>query len=161
MIAPCQAAVAVHALLHNRPTAVIGYKEAVQIEVEAVLHRRAVDLGDEPACLRQGCPVKPHLRANLFQLGRCPTGMIASPPHTCSPNSPASGFRPRFNAPMTLVVMPEECQSMPMIVPNDWNQKGCASRRSSSSRPYCWMTASQITPPSRTMRSPSQSGTRP
>ena len=38
-------------------------------------------------------------------------------------------------APMTLVVMPEECQSMPMTQPNDWNQNGCARRRSSSSRP--------------------------
>ena len=42
---------------------------------------------------------------------------------------------PRFSAPMTLVVMPEECQSMPITAPNDWNQNGCASRRSSSSRP--------------------------
>jgi hypothetical protein len=29
---------------------------------------------------------------------------------------------------MTLVVMPEECQSMPMTAPNDWNQNGCDSR---------------------------------
>jgi hypothetical protein len=36
---------------------------------------------------------------------------------------------------MTLVVMPEECQSIPITAPNDWNQKGCASRWSSSSRP--------------------------
>jgi hypothetical protein len=42
---------------------------------------------------------------------------------------------PRFSAPMTLVVMPEECQSMPITAPNDWNQNGCASRRSNSSRP--------------------------
>ena len=51
------------------------------------------------------------------------------------PSSPDSGASPRFSAPMTLVVMPEECQSMPMTAPNDWNQNGCASRRSSSSRP--------------------------
>jgi uncharacterized glyoxalase superfamily protein PhnB len=30
--------------------------------------------------------------------------------------------------------MPEECQSIPITAPKDWNQKGCASRRSSSSR---------------------------
>jgi len=29
---------------------------------------------------------------------------------------------------MTLVVMPDECQSMPMTAPNDWNQNGCDSR---------------------------------
>ena len=36
---------------------------------------------------------------------------------------------------MTLVVMPDECQSMPMTAPNDWNQNGCDSRRRNSSRP--------------------------
>ena len=34
-----------------------------------------------------------------------------------------------------LVVMPEECQSMPITAPKDWNQKGWARRRSNSSRP--------------------------
>jgi len=51
------------------------------------------------------------------------------------PSSLCSGVNPRLSAPMTLVVMPEECQSMPMTAPKDWNQNGCASRRSSSSRP--------------------------
>ena len=32
-------------------------------------------------------------------------------------------------------VIPDECQSMPITAPNDWNQKGCANRRRSSSRP--------------------------
>jgi hypothetical protein len=40
------------------------------------------------------------------------------------PSSCSSGASPRFNAPMTLVVMPEECQSMPITAPNDWNQNG-------------------------------------
>ena len=30
----------------------------------------------------------------------------------------------RLRAPITLVVMPDECQSMPMTAPNDWNQNG-------------------------------------
>src|SRR6516162_6661070 len=38
------------------------------------------------------------------------------------PSSLESGARPRLSAPTTLVVMPEECQSMPMTAPNDWNQ---------------------------------------
>ena len=42
------------------------------------------------------------------------------------PSSPESGARPRFSAPSTLVVMPEECQSIPITAPNDWNQKGWA-----------------------------------
>lgn len=34
------------------------------------------------------------------------------------------GCSPRFRTPITLVVMPDECQSMPMRAPNDWNQNG-------------------------------------
>ena len=45
--------VAVHALLHDGPLAVIGDEEAVQIEIEAILHGGAVDLGDQPAGPRQ------------------------------------------------------------------------------------------------------------
>ena len=71
------------------------------------------------------------------------------------------GVRPRFNAPMTLVVIPEECQSIPITAPNDWNQNGCANRRSISSRPYSRTIASVITAPSLVMRSPSHRGTRP
>ncbi len=60
---------------------------------------------------------------------------LPRPPQTWRPSSPASGASPRFSAPITLVVMPDECQSMPITAPNDWNQNGCASRRSNSSRP--------------------------
>ena len=35
----------------------------------------------------------------------------------------------------TLVVIPDECQSMPMTAPKDWNQNGWARRRRNSSRP--------------------------
>ena len=42
-------------------------------------------------------------------------------PQTWMPSSPAKGLRPRFSAPMTLVVIPEECQSIPITVPNDWH----------------------------------------
>jgi hypothetical protein len=36
---------------------------------------------------------------------------------------------------MTLVVIPEECQSIPVTAPKDWNQNGWARRRNNSSRP--------------------------
>ena len=49
MIATGLSFVAVHALLHHRPFAVIGDEKTVQIEFKAVLHGRAVDLGDQPA----------------------------------------------------------------------------------------------------------------
>ena len=49
MISPGLLAPAIHALLHDCPIAVVGNDEAVQVEVETVLHRRAVDFGDEAA----------------------------------------------------------------------------------------------------------------
>ena len=42
--------VAVHALLHDGPLAVVGDEEAMEVEIEAVLHGGAVDLRDEAAC---------------------------------------------------------------------------------------------------------------
>src|SRR5215211_4239246 len=122
---------AVHALLHDHPSAVVGDDEAVQVKLEAVLHRGAVDLGDEAARIREGGAVEADPLARRFELLRG----LPRPPQTWMPSSFSSGLRPRFSAPMTLVVMPEECQSMPITAPKDWNQNGCASRRSSSSRP--------------------------
>jgi hypothetical protein len=49
VIAPRLAVLPVHALLHDHPFAVVGDDEAVQVEIVAVLHRGAVDLGDQPA----------------------------------------------------------------------------------------------------------------
>jgi hypothetical protein len=69
--------------------------------------------------------------------------------------------RPRFSAPITDVVMPLECQSIPMTAPNDWNQNGLASRLRNSSRPYSRTTASVMTAPSFAIRPASHSGTRP
>src|ERR1043166_9888810 len=57
VIAPRLSASAVHALLHDHPLAVVGGDEAVQIEIEAVLDRGAVDLGDEPTCARERAAV--------------------------------------------------------------------------------------------------------
>ena len=45
------------------------------------------------------------------------------------------GLIARFSAPITLVVMPDECQSMPMTAPKLWNQKGWASRSRKARRP--------------------------
>ncbi len=59
---------AVHALLHHRPFAVVGDEETVQVEVEAVLHGGAVDLGDEPARLRQRRAVEADALADRDEL---------------------------------------------------------------------------------------------
>jgi hypothetical protein len=38
VVAPRLLLVAVHALLHYRPLAIVGHEEAVEVEIEAVLH---------------------------------------------------------------------------------------------------------------------------
>jgi hypothetical protein len=106
----------------------------VKIKVEAVLHGGAVDLGHQPARPGERRAVEPDAVAERFELLRSAAGMLAAPAADM-PSSPAMGARPRLSAPMTLVVMLEECQSIPITAPNDWNQNGCDSRRSSSSRP--------------------------
>ena len=70
MVAARLPALAVHALLHDDPVAVVGDDEAVQVEVEAVLHRGAVDLGDEPAGLRERRAVEADALADRDQLVR-------------------------------------------------------------------------------------------
>src|SRR5687768_14795290 len=70
MVAASAAPLPVHPLLDDRPLAVVGDDEAVQIEVEAVLDGGAVDLGDEPACLRKGGAVEAGELAGRDQLVR-------------------------------------------------------------------------------------------
>ena len=72
------ARVAVHPLLHHRPMAVVGDDEAVQIEIEAVLHRGAVDLGDQPAGARQRRAVEADPLADRRQLVRRLARMLAA-----------------------------------------------------------------------------------
>ncbi|MDR6138106.1 hypothetical protein QE438_001410 [Pseudoxanthomonas sp. SORGH_AS 997] len=69
----------VHALLHHHPLAVVADDEAVQIQVEPVLHRRAVHLGHQPAGARQRRAVHAGALAHRQQLvGRGPR-MPAAP----------------------------------------------------------------------------------
>ena len=42
---------------------------------------------------------------------------------------------PRFSAPSTEVVMPEECQSIPITQPSAWNQNGSLRRESNADGP--------------------------
>lgn len=62
--------VAVHALLDDHPAAVVGDDEAVQIEVETVLHGGAVDLGDQAAGRGKGRAVEADTFADHLQLVR-------------------------------------------------------------------------------------------
>ena len=70
--------VAVHALLHDGPMAVVGDEEAVQVEVEAVLHGGAVHLGHQPAGARQRRRIEADPLAERRQLVRRAPGMLAA-----------------------------------------------------------------------------------
>ena len=70
--------VAVHALLHDGPLAVVGDEEAVQVEIEAVLHGGAVDLGDQPAGARQPGAVEADALAEQPQFVRRLARMLAA-----------------------------------------------------------------------------------
>ncbi len=68
MVAARLPALAVHALLHDRPLAVVGDEKTVQIEVEAVLHGGAVDLRHKPACARQRLAIEADALAQRREL---------------------------------------------------------------------------------------------
>jgi hypothetical protein len=68
MITPRLSAIAVHALLDDDPAATIGDDEAVEIEIEAVLDGRTIDLRDQPARPGQGCPVNADAITNRHKL---------------------------------------------------------------------------------------------
>ena len=68
----------VHALLHDDPVPVVGDDEAVQIEIETVLHGGAVDLGDQPARLGERRAVEADPVADRHKLMRCLPGMLAA-----------------------------------------------------------------------------------
>jgi|SRR5271166_1163520 len=161
VIAPGLTAIAVHALLDHDPVPVIGDDEAMEIKVKPVLDGRAVDLGDKPTRPGERCAVETDPITDRDSSCGVWCERRPRPPQIWIPSSPDRGVSPRFRAPMTLVVTPEECQSIPITAPNDWNQNGCANRRSSSSRPYSRTMASVITAPSRVMRLPSHFGTWP
>ena len=126
MITARPPALPVHALLDNDPAPLVADDETVQIEIESILDGSAVDLRNEPARLRKRCAVEAYPFSYRAELVRSLPRM---------PAAPAADASPRLRAPMTLVVMPEECQSIPITAPNAWNQKGWARRRRSSSRP--------------------------
>ena len=68
MIAPRQLVFALHALLHDSPFAVVGDDEAVEIELKAILQRRAVNFCDEPANAGERCTVEADAIGNRNQL---------------------------------------------------------------------------------------------
>src|SRR6478672_512787 len=70
MVASSLLALRVHSLLNNGPAAIVGDDEGMKIELEAVLHRGAVDLCNQPARLRKRCTVKTYPLSNRKKLVR-------------------------------------------------------------------------------------------
>src|ERR1700731_2011238 len=89
-------AVAIHSLLDYDPLAIIGHDESVQIEIKAILHGGAVDLGDEPARIRERRPVKSHPLPDCDKLLRRLPGMLATAPTDMDPKL----IRERRQAPL-------------------------------------------------------------
>src|SRR2546423_1556827 len=78
VVAPCLALITVHALLYDRPFALVRHEETVQVEIEAVLHRGAVDLCHQPTRPDQRLAIEPESFAKHLEFfGRAP-GMFAA-----------------------------------------------------------------------------------
>src|SRR5215213_2732796 len=70
-------AIPVHALLDDNPFAAIGDDKAVQVQIEPVLHRSAVDLRDQAAGIGQCAAVEPDSLSDRKGFSRCLPGMLA------------------------------------------------------------------------------------
>jgi hypothetical protein len=136
VIAPGLPAIAVHALLDNGPVSVISHDEAVEIEVKTILDRRAIHLGDEPTRFCQRRAVETDPITDRYKLMWRPPRMIAAPPADVDTEL----SRQRRQAALQRADDARgDAGGMPVhsiTAPKDWNQKGWASRRRSSSRPY-------------------------
>src|SRR5690606_13532337 len=77
VIAPRLAPLLVHALLHDAPASVCGDDEGVQIQIEAVLYGRAVDLRDETARVHERRGVQAGAFADRQELCGCLARMRA------------------------------------------------------------------------------------
>src|SRR4029077_15803524 len=79
MIATRLPALAVHALLHHRPVAVVGDDETVQIEIEPTLHGGTAPLGHETAGLRELAAVEADLVPDRNEFARRLSGVSPAP----------------------------------------------------------------------------------
>ena len=108
----------------------------MQIKIEAVLYGGAVDFGDETASARETGGVETNALSQQLELVRSLSGMLSAPAADVDAEFVRERLKPALEGTDNLVVIPDECQSMPMTAPNDWNQNGWDSRCSrNSSRP--------------------------
>jgi hypothetical protein len=79
VVAAGLALVAVHALLHHSPLAIVDDDEAVQVEIETILHGGAVDLGNQTAGADKGRGVQTDAIAEGVQFVRSLARVLAAP----------------------------------------------------------------------------------
>ena len=113
----CPAHVA-HALLDHRPFPVRRNEEPMQIKVEPVLNRGTIDFRNEPAGTAKDGHRVPFGHPELKFIRRL-AGVLTPPAAYIDPELFLDGSKPAFEGANTLVVIPEECQSIPITEPND------------------------------------------
>ena len=140
-----------------------GHHERVQVDLKAVGDRVVVDARGQAAGAHERVAVEPaalarSARSSLRRLAR----VACRVRRRCRCRARrARGFSPRFSAPITDVVMPEECQSMPITAAEGLEPEGIAEARQERRRAVVVETLSAMAVPSVVMRSASHGGTRP
>src|SRR5262249_46252696 len=78
MIAPRLLACVAHALLHDGPFAIVGDDEAMEVEIEAILHGCAINLRHQPARFGELGSVESDAVSDRYELMRRLPGMLAT-----------------------------------------------------------------------------------
>ncbi len=117
MVAPRGGTVIAHALLHHGPVAFVVYDKTVQVQLKAVLYGGIVHLGGQFAATDEVLGVKARAFAEPDEFVRGFARVPAFSATNVDSSSWLRGLMDFFNAPITEVVMPDECQSMPMTAP--------------------------------------------
>lgn len=86
----------------------------MQIKLKTIGDRIVVYAGSKPAGSHQGITMKAGLHAEAAKLVRRATRMSTTAATDHQPGSSNLGFSPLLRAPITGVVIPDECQSMPI-----------------------------------------------
>lgn len=111
MVAARKPRARVHSLPHDGPFAISRDHERVQIQLEAVADRVVVH--DSRLVRASVFPSTPVRSPNCFSSFGVSREWRPRPPQITIPRSKRA-LIPRFNAPITDVVIPEECQSIPI-----------------------------------------------
>ena len=90
--------------------------ERVQVDLEAIGDAVVVYLRGEAAGRTSSSPFRPRASAMRGVRWRA-ARLFLAPRRLDAEFAEARGLRPRLRAPMTEVVIPEECQSIPITLP--------------------------------------------